>query len=171
MDINNICANCGKPTPLSMVTGKPRLYCGHLCTRYMHQKRNRKKLNARSSAWYAAHPQVRRAVTEKYIANRYRKYGRLDPGPITRARREFLDILKHAPCQDCEGWFPPVCMDWDHKDPKSKKMQISEFRSKKCTKAEIITEIQKCDLVCANCHRVRTQNRKRISKYAITENT
>lgn len=56
-------------------------------------------------------------------------------------------------CKDCSGVFPPVVYDFDHRDPKKKEFKISGhyiFRW-----AELKRELDKCDLRCANCHRLR----------------
>lgn len=75
-----------------------------------------------------------------------------------RQRRErmlaWLAELKAAPCVDCGGSFLPCAMDFDHRDPAEKSFQISNAEGK--SKERILAEIAKCDLVCANCHRVRT---------------
>ena len=79
-----------------------------------------------------------------------------------KAQREFIAAYKQKPCMDCGGTFPPICMDFDHRDQSTKKATISEMVSLKLTeenKAFILAEMEKCDLVCANCHRIRTQAR------------
>lgn len=64
---------------------------------------------------------------------------------------------KHLPCMDCGGRYPSECMEFDHRDPSRKKFNIS-LHSGYSVK-QFATEIAKCDLVCANCHRVRTRSR------------
>lgn len=56
-------------------------------------------------------------------------------------------------CKDCGGSFHPVCFDFDHRDPIQKEFKISgnyRFRWK-----ELKKELDKCDLRCSNCHRLR----------------
>ena len=69
------------------------------------------------------------------------------------------DAAKARPCADCKGRFDPVCMDFDHHD--GKKFDIGSMN----THAEetLLAEIAKCDVVCANCHRLRTQRRRHES--------
>lgn len=74
------------------------------------------------------------------------------------ARRALLNWLKQVPCVDCGVTFPPCVMDFDHR-PSEKKtfcVAINWMRSL----STIIAEIRKCDVVCANCHRIRTANRR-----------
>lgn len=72
--------------------------------------------------------------------------------------RRFLDGMKTMiPCADCEVNYPPMAMDWDHLPGSIKKFSVSEglhfgYES-------ILEEIEKCELVCANCHRIRTAQR------------
>ena len=51
----------------------------------------------------------------------------------------------------------PVVLDFDHRDEKEKKYNISEMvlRFQKAW-VTIEEEIEKCDIRCANCHRRRT---------------
>lgn len=65
-------------------------------------------------------------------------------------------IKATTPCADCGGTFHPVCMDFDHRDPLLKVSGISEMIQARLSLDTIMKEIDKCDLVCANCHRLRT---------------
>jgi len=56
---------------------------------------------------------------------------------------------------DCGGDFPSCVMDFDHRDPTAKKYNVSQMLYRFSWK-KIQDEIEKCDLVCANCHRIRT---------------
>lgn len=71
-----------------------------------------------------------------------------------------IDDLKSKPCLDCGGTFPPVCMDFDHRDPADKSGPVASFLN---DPVALRAEIAKCDLVCANCHRIRTAKRGDIS--------
>lgn len=74
-----------------------------------------------------------------------------------------VNRLKHKPCADCQGWFEPVQMDFDH-IKNNKKFDISR-PSERSTKI-MLEEIKKCELVCANCHRLRTAKRGQYRDYA-----
>ena len=62
------------------------------------------------------------------------------------------------PCMDCQHMFPPCCMDFDHRPGVEKCFSVAEG-AQRASRASILAEIEKCDLVCANCHRIRTFNR------------
>ena len=99
----------------------------------------REALNSRVRDWYGGRPESRKESARK----RYAK---------NRAR---LDELKEAPCIDCKNTFPPECMDFDHLPGTEKVAGVGAMITSS------IAEISKCDLVCANCHRIRTTFRKR----------
>lgn len=62
-------------------------------------------------------------------------------------------------CLDCGGEFPPHVFDFDHRDGSEKAFGISNQGNTKAFQA-LLVESQKCDLVCANCHRIRTHRRQ-----------
>jgi hypothetical protein len=76
-----------------------------------------------------------------------------------RATREYVFNLKNnSRCTDCGRRFPGCCLHFDHVPERGQKLfniGNSNF-SLEVTKAEIA----KCDIVCANCHAIRTWNRK-----------
>lgn len=75
-------------------------------------------------------------------------------------RRVWLEKLKDRPCMDCGVKYPPYVMDFDHKDGEVKIVSVSWLALRNTSNFEKIKlEIKKCDLVCANCHRVRTSKR------------
>lgn len=72
--------------------------------------------------------------------------------------RAALDATKEEnPCFDCGGFFKACQMDFDHISG-VKEASIADLL-KQNRFDEIASEIAKCQLVCANCHRVRTQER------------
>lgn len=75
---------------------------------------------------------------------------------------ERLWDLKRVPCGDCKQSFPPYCMDFDHRPDEVKSFTISGRARMRWDK--LLTEIAKCDVVCAICHRKRTHARKEQKK-------
>lgn len=71
---------------------------------------------------------------------------------------EWYRSLKNSPCVDCGNSFDPVVMDWDHLPKYSKNESVSVV-ARAMNKQKVLEEIQKCELVCANCHRLRTKDR------------
>ena len=66
--------------------------------------------------------------------------------------------LRRGKCLDCdllvtrENYF---CFDFDHREPADKSFAISR-KNRDVSADTLHAEFAKCDLVCANCHRIRT---------------
>lgn len=73
-----------------------------------------------------------------------------------RATLQWLRELRRVPCADCGGMFPPYVMDFDHRDPAAKSFSVAADKVLLKNRLELEAEIAKCDIVCANCHRIRT---------------
>lgn len=74
-------------------------------------------------------------------------------------RKTLLHELRSVPCADCKQTYPPVCMDFDHMPGFTKSFTImSEYRYRSWKL--ILEEVAKCEVVCANCHRIRTEVRR-----------
>ena len=77
-----------------------------------------------------------------------------------RSRRAELKAIiaraKDVPCADCGGQFPRFVLEFDHRDRRTKRFSIAAFWKVTADVEVVLAEIAKCDIVCANCHRVRT---------------
>lgn len=82
-----------------------------------------------------------------------------------QALKEWVDALKAAPCTDCGSRFPPYSMHWDHLPgtKKARSEEVSNLVRRGCSRERILAEITKCDLVCGNCHSVRTHERRAVA--------
>lgn len=103
---------------------------------------NKGRIKASNEAYRRAHRQER---AEREAAQR-------------AELRQWFNELKSKPCTDCKHSFPPFCMDWDHLY--GKEYDVSYIVSRLRSKEMILREIAKCELVCSNCHRIRTHNRR-----------
>lgn len=83
-------------------------------------------------------------------------------GPTRQAVVDYVNDLKNNPCLDCGGSFPLECMDFDHVRG-VKVAGISALVGRAKSMELVIAEVAKCELVCANCHRIRTRKRMRAS--------
>lgn len=68
------------------------------------------------------------------------------------------DIKEKTPCMDCKINYPYYVMDFDHVRGRKHK-NVAELIPT-LSKKKIDEEIAKCEVVCSNCHRVRTHERK-----------
>lgn len=74
------------------------------------------------------------------------------------ANKAALIAYKQRPCADCGVEYPHYVMDLDHRPGVEKEFEISGKYWK--GRAAFLAELAKCDVVCANCHRVRTHTRE-----------
>ena len=141
------CARCGQELPLSEFriknpkTGLRTSYCIP-CIR------------ANSKAHYEANKAT-------YIARA--KAAR----PIVRARNMTLvvEYLHEHPCIDC-GNADVRVLEFDHL--RDKAFDVSAKLSD-CSWKTLLEEIEKCDVVCANCHRRRTAQRAGFIRALLAE--
>jgi hypothetical protein len=83
---------------------------------------------------------------------------------VTTERARFTgdpisDVVARAKdnvCTDCRIKYHPHAMEFDHVRGE-KKFDISKCHSRK----DLDEELAKCELVCANCHRIRTFSRRK----------
>lgn len=73
----------------------------------------------------------------------------------TARKRMIITGAKNVPCMDCGIRYPSYVMDFDHRDPSTKRFSIGRQVASYGIDA-LRAEIAKCDVVCANCHRIRT---------------
>jgi hypothetical protein len=90
--------------------------------------------------------------------NRSRKWDRERDERIVSA---ISTIKLDRGCIDCGYDEYPEALDFDHRDPARKTEGIARMVSKHRTFEAILAEIEKCDVRCANCHRVMTRTRQR----------
>lgn len=72
--------------------------------------------------------------------------------------KEVLLAAKAVPCYDCGDTYPPFVMQFDHVRG-VKHFTLSNREANRHTRAVLLAEIAKCDIVCANCHLIRTHER------------
>ena len=74
---------------------------------------------------------------------------------ITKHIREYKENIG---CVDCGEKYPYYVLDLDHVTD-DKIFNVSAYRSHTTDMDKIKEEIAKCEVVCANCHRIRTYQR------------
>ncbi len=73
---------------------------------------------------------------------------------VRATKRQWFKELKKGPCADCKNSYPSYVMDFDHRPGEGKRFELRRHMGYQA--ADILAEIKKCDLLCANCHRMRT---------------
>ncbi len=96
-----------------------------------------------------------------YARNKQLQISRVRVSRVKRRDRlaEWINQFKYKPCADCGGEFPPYLMDFDHVAG-DKLDVIWGMRMRTESREAIKAEIDKCEVVCANCHRARTHARR-----------
>ena len=80
-----------------------------------------------------------------------------------KENKEFLDAIKSTtPCTDCSSLYPPYVMQFDHLPGFVKRNAVAVLSSEGVSIQTLKDEIAKCELVCANCHAIRTHERRNI---------
>ncbi len=77
---------------------------------------------------------------------------------MRRRKKELVDRRKRNPCTICGGSFEPCQMDFDHIDPETKLSKVSDMLRGYTTK-QIEEEMDRCQLLCAQCHRRKHHSR------------
>lgn len=80
---------------------------------------------------------------------------------VNRQRQDFKirlqNIKQSRGCADCSE-NNPIVLDFDH--IRDKKYNISRMVHDGFSWKAILKEIEKCEVVCSNCHRLRTHYRR-----------
>ena len=85
---------------------------------------------------------------------------------IRKERREwFQDLKKELKCERC-GFADYRALDFHHKDPEQKDLEVSNMVRLRWSKKKILEEISKCMCLCANCHRI-THSEEKVIKDSI----
>ena len=100
----------------------------------------------------------REASRKHYLANREAVMLR---SKLARKRlADYVAKLKaETPCADCKQTYPYYVMDFDHL-PKYKKVADITLLVKAGSSKKLMEEIKKCEIICSNCHRIRTYIRR-----------
>jgi hypothetical protein len=116
-----------------------------------------KNKNTRSSKCKSCHKEY---VKTHYINNckLYKDKAYKSNKKYRKRNKQYVTELKTVPCMDCGNSYDPVCMDFDHL--RDKKTNIANLVKESYSLARLNKEIEKCEVVCANCHRLRTKNRR-----------
>ena len=84
-------------------------------------------------------------------------------GSKIKIKQKFYAVKEATPCARCGHLFPPYVTDYHHREGTIKVNNVSTLIFS-CRGEEAFEEIKKCDLLCANCHRIRTHERRESNK-------
>ena len=131
------CTLCGEVKPLKAFTVRSKNSDGHT-------SRCRACVNAANKRRYATR-----------LEHYREKLRGLDKRLKDEKAEQVFNYLSERPCVDC-GESDPVVLEFDHRDHISKRFAIAQMIERRYSWQTIKTEIEKCDVRCANCHRRKT---------------
>lgn len=100
-----------------------------------YYENNREAIMKRTSEYSKLNREVNRKATKKFRSKKY---------------KEFIEFKRTLSCSIC-GNNDFRCLDFHHKDPENKENSISNIYHSTIKFKE---ELEKCDVLCANCHRI-----------------
>ncbi len=62
-------------------------------------------------------------------------------------------------CKNCGEWRPE-CLQFHHRNPREIEFNVSEWIRNGVSLERLKKEVMKCDVLCANCHAIETQNER-----------
>ena len=101
-----------------------------------YKEKNREKVNENQRKY-------RTENQDKYKASKQKR--------LQKILDWYRDYKSTLSCERC-GESHPSCIQFHHKDPSEKEGQISAMAGKGVSIERIKTEIDKCEVLCANCH-------------------
>lgn len=101
--------------------------------------------------------------SRQYVKNHYQKNRQyyIDKAKkrnieSNQRKQDFVgDYLKNHPCIDC-GETNILVLEFDHKSREDKEDDIAWMLKRRLSFQKVIKEIAKCEIRCANCHRIKT---------------
>ena len=104
---------------------------------------------------------------EKLEKKRKEANGILHARRVEKCREYVRQHLQNNPCMDC-GNHDWEVLEFDHIDPKCKNENISQIM-RRGSLSVLEQEMEKCEVVCANCHKKRTNRQFGFWRLNFTE--
>lgn len=95
---------------------------------------------------------------KKYKATWYKKNRRrlIEQSALRRQEIKdwFAELKSSFKCEKC-SFSHPAALDFHHKEGRgTKKSDVSDLANYGASKETILAEIEKCEVLCSNCHRI-----------------
>lgn len=132
--VNKYCKHCSNKLTIENTSKAYKSLCKTCYSQYMKQ-------------YYIKNPDKYNRHKDELVKNN-------DKAWMEKTNSVMLLRMSHG-CIDC-GELDPIVLEFDHRNPSTKKYKISDIRKTKVKIEDFISELEKCDVVCANCHRRRT---------------
>lgn len=152
-----LCRHCGTDHNETVVLEAQKIVRAAYQKKYYEA--NKDRIKAQTKAYAIAHPEETRAYKTRYRMEK-REMIATHRRSRKKERQELFNAIKLASgCVDCGYNENPIALDFDHRDSRHKRSDVSQMVNDSLTAA--LEEIAKCDVRCANCHRIKTEERRR----------
>jgi hypothetical protein len=142
--------------------------------KYFTEEDRKEAARRYAAQWRAKHPILAKKVRRESAKRRYAAYGyaktkawRLaNPKRVREYRKQYNalrreklhEVKRNLGCHDC-GIKDPRVLDFHHRDPKQKHFTIG--RKPNASRRKMRKEMAKCNVLCANCHRIVEYEKRR----------
>ena len=108
----------------------------------------------REELWWRHKRRFRNYECRECVADRFER--------ASERNRKLIHEAKDVPCADCGVRYPFWIMQFDH--VRGEKLFVLSSTSSRALQ-KVKDEIAKCDVVCANCHRIRTYKSQQQARH------
>jgi hypothetical protein len=123
---------------------------------YFYRNKHSEKLHAQCKQCYL---EKRRLKWKEYYykhGSKYRENATIRNRKLkNKLRSQMLEYLSDKSCLNC-GISDVRVLDFDHIDPLTKSFSIARAIADITSWDKILIEIDKCQILCANCHKIKT---------------
>lgn len=121
-----------------------------------YRKENKEKISKNKKRYQKENYYLK--IREKKTARRLK---------LKDQKLKIVNQLKSKGCTDCGKKYSEVAMDLDHVGKKRK--DISSIIQQDRGIQFLMDELKECEVVCSNCHRIRSKNRKSKTKFSVRQ--
>lgn len=123
---------------------------------YFVRDKSTGRLHAQCKVCYKEHRKSYSAKHYREYGDAYRERAKLRRARIRRAlQNQLIDYMKDKSCSVCNEADIRV-LEFDHLDRRTKFFSIARAITDGLEWSKILDEMEKCQVLCANCHKKRT---------------
>lgn len=135
------CTKCGTEKPI---------------TEYFIKDKLKGRLHAQCKLCYKLHRQSYHLIHYEKYRQQYLQRAQIRRERLrSEFRTNMLAYLSNKACIEC-GEADMRVLEMDHIDPAQKKFSVSQAVKLGYSWQEVLEELKKCQILCANCHKRRT---------------
>lgn len=110
-------------------------------------------------------PLARAEYHKEYMKGWYAKNKTKHQAMVHRRHVRLGELVKsmRKECETC-GETHPACLDFHHRDPREKEIDLAKVAIQGWSEKKIMAEIEKCAVLCSNCHRKEHWKIKRLQE-------